>query len=79
LLLQRPHDVIDARYGTGSNHGTPYAYDMNVPIVIAGPGVRASRDPRPVDVTRIVPTLSALLHINPPAAALEAPLPAIDP
>lgn len=79
LFLQRPHDVIDARYGTGSNHGTPYAYDMNVPIVVAGPGVRAGRDARPVDVTRIVPTLSALLHINPPAAALEAPLPAIDP
>ena len=62
--------------GAGSNHGTPYAYDTHVPIFIAGRGVRRGVDRQSVFVTRIAPSVTALLEIDPPAAALEAPLPA---
>lgn len=60
----------------GSNHGTPYNSDTHVPIFLAGPRVRRGVDRRSVHVTRIAPSVTALLGIDPPAAALEAPLPA---
>jgi hypothetical protein len=62
--------------GAGSNHGTPYTYDTHVPIFLAGPGVRRGVDRQSVPVTRIAPSVTAILEIDPPAAALEAPLPA---
>lgn len=62
--------------GAGSNHGTPYVPDTHVPIFLAGPGVKRGVDRRSVHVTRIAPSVAALLGIDPPAAALEAPLPA---
>ncbi len=80
LFLQRPYDVIDyvapdeARgYGTG--HGTPYTYDSTVPVVIAGPGVARRVDSRPYAMTRLAPTIAALIGIQPPAMALERALP----
>jgi predicted AlkP superfamily pyrophosphatase or phosphodiesterase len=82
-LRARPHAYIsrvDAEgRGTGTGHGAPYLYDQAVPVLLAGPGVRAGVDRRPVDMTRVAPTLAALLGIPPPAAAFDAPLPAADP
>lgn len=63
----------------GSNHGTPYTYDTHVPIYLAGPGVRRGVDRTRVHVTQIAPSVAAVLKIDPPAAALEDPLPAILP
>lgn len=63
-------------HGQGTGHGSPYVHDMAVPLLIAGPGVRSGTTRRPVNMTRLVPTLAALIGIPPPAAALEPPLPA---
>jgi predicted AlkP superfamily pyrophosphatase or phosphodiesterase len=78
-LLYRGHpgDLIEMKYETGSNHGSPYTYDTNVPILIAGPRITKSEDPRPYPVTAIAPTIAAILGMPPPAAALESPLPAV--
>lgn len=65
--------------GVGSGHGSPYLYDQSVPVLLAGPGVRAGVDRRPVEMTRVAPTVAALLGIPPPAAAYDAPLPAAGP
>lgn len=81
LLLTRPHDLVDWTLATdviqGSNHGSPYNYDTRVPMVFAGPGVRRGEDPAPFDITRIAPTIAALVGIDPPAAARASPLPAV--
>ena len=55
---------------TGASHGTPYAYDTNVPLLIMGkrwitPGAYGQY----AEVVDIVPTLGVLLHVRPPAAA----------
>lgn len=77
FIRTRPQDLVDPNgYTTGSGHGTPYTYDTNVPLIVAGPGVRRGRDPRPYPITRLVPTITTLTGIDPPAAAHEAPLPA---
>lgn len=80
LFLQRPYDVIDyvapdEPRGYGSGHGTPYLYDATVPVMIAGPGVARRVDPRPYAMTRLAPTIAALLGIQAPAMALDRPLP----
>lgn len=83
LFLHGPDDYVDevdaAGLGMGTGHGSPYAYDMTVPIFIAGPRVRRAHDPRPYEMTRLAPTLAALMGIVPPASALAAPLPAAAP
>ena len=76
LIRNHPHDWIDpGNWTTGTGHGSPYIYDTHVPIMIAGPRVPAQTNYESVDVTRIVPTLSALLDFSPPSAALDEPLP----
>lgn len=67
--------AVDAQgHGQGTGHGSPYTHDMAVPLLISGPGVRAGITHRPVDMTRLAPTLAALVGIAPPAAALDLPL-----
>lgn len=77
-LRTRPGTYVSrvdaAGNGQGTGHGSPYVYDMAVPLMFAGPGVRPGLFRAPVDMTRMAPTLAALLGIPPPAAALQAPL-----
>jgi predicted AlkP superfamily pyrophosphatase or phosphodiesterase len=55
---------------SGATHGTPYAYDTNVPLLLMGgrwirPGVQAQY----TEVVDIAPTLAQILRLRPPAAA----------
>ncbi len=59
----------------GTSHGTPWAYDREVPLVFRGPGIRAGRvrgAARPVDVA---PTLAGLLGLPVPPGLDGRPLP----
>jgi predicted AlkP superfamily pyrophosphatase or phosphodiesterase len=55
---------------TGTNHGSPYAYDSHVPLVWYGAGIERGRSARRVDVTAIAPTLATLLRAPLPSGAL---------
>jgi len=69
---------VDAQgHGQGTGHGSPYVHDMAVPLLIMGSGVRVGTVRRPVNMTRLAPTLAALVGMPPPAAALEPPLDAV--
>ena len=50
-----------------ANHYTGYAYDRQVPLILAGPGIRAGRFHQVVQVIDIVPTFAALLGTLHPA------------
>ena len=63
--------------GQGTGHGSPYLYDQTVPILLSGPKVRSLVDARPVMMTRVAPTIAAVLGIPPPAAAHAEPLEAV--
>jgi predicted AlkP superfamily pyrophosphatase or phosphodiesterase len=58
---------------SGATHGTPYAYDTQVPLVLMGrPWIRVAAPPQYAqyaEVVDIAPTLAQLLHLRPPAAA----------
>ncbi len=51
---------------TGTNHGTPYNYDVHVPLVWFGAGVKHGVHPQRVGVEDIAPTLSRLLGLLAP-------------
>jgi predicted AlkP superfamily pyrophosphatase or phosphodiesterase len=61
--------ILVADEPTGTGHGTPWAYDQQVPLLWFGsrivPGIRRT----PAAVTDIAPTLSALLGLTAPGGA----------
>jgi predicted AlkP superfamily pyrophosphatase or phosphodiesterase len=66
--LMEPYIVVDDG-STGTGHGTPWAYDQQVPLLLYGsrivPGVRRT----PATVADIAPTLSALLGLTAPGGS----------
>jgi predicted AlkP superfamily pyrophosphatase or phosphodiesterase len=61
---------------TGTTHGSPYAYDTNVPILFYGPAwIKPGRVDTRVEEIDIAPTLAALLRIPKPPSAEGKPLP----
>jgi predicted AlkP superfamily pyrophosphatase or phosphodiesterase len=54
---------------SGTTHGSPYAYDTQVPLLLAGPGVRAGRFAGRVSTLDLAPTLADLLGILRPAGS----------
>lgn len=76
LFLASPHHPLDVRdpFGKGTNHGTPYDYDRQVPVLVLGAAVPRLRRSEPVDQLRVAPTLSKLMGIPAPGRARGAPL-----
>jgi hypothetical protein len=55
---------------SGSSHGTPYAYDSNVPLLIMGKRwIKPGAYGQYAEAVDIAPTLAHLLRVRPPAAA----------
>ncbi len=55
--------------GDASGHGAGFRSDRHVPIILAGPGVKACTSHTPADPVDIAVTIAALLGIEPPAEA----------
>ena len=51
----------------GTISGSPYNYDTQVPLIIAGPGVQNGRYGQTASPADIAPTISSLLGIEPPS------------
>jgi hypothetical protein len=76
VFLPAAHYTVDLGNpaGHGTNHGTPYDYDKQVPVLAWGVGVPRLRQAAPVDQLRVAATLSHMLGVPPPARALPQPL-----
>ena len=59
---------------TGTGHGSPYAYDREVPILLFGPGVPPGRVPGLAASVDVAPTLAALLRLETPDGLDGRPL-----
>lgn len=55
---------------TGAEHGTWYTYDTHVPLIWFGWQIRPGRTSREVSMADVAPTISYLLKIQKPAAAI---------
>lgn len=69
MVVLKPYWYFSAG-NSGTSHGSPYAYDTNVPLIIMAPRwIRPGNYPTYAEVVDIAPTLAHLLHLRPPAAA----------
>jgi Type I phosphodiesterase / nucleotide pyrophosphatase len=76
MFLAKPHYPLDLRDPPerGTNHGTPYDYDRQVPVLALGARVPRQRSSEPVDQMRVAATLAHLLGIAAPASAAPGSL-----
>lgn len=59
-------------------HGSPYAYDTFVPILLLAPGVKPMTVREPTAPAQIAPTIATLLRIRPPSGCVcDPPLPGL--
>ncbi|MDL2354043.1 MAG: alkaline phosphatase family protein [Pseudomonadota bacterium] len=69
MVVPKPYWYFGTGAG-GSSHGTPYAYDTNVPLILMGKRwIKPGAYGQYAEVVDIAPTLAFLLHVRPPAAA----------
>jgi hypothetical protein len=78
-LVFEPYVFINDFDGliVASTHDSPWRYDTYVPVMFAGAGLQAEKVSRAITPYDIAPTLSALLGVKPPSAAIGNPLPEI--
>ena len=78
LIVPREGDIItrpdpDVAY----MHGSPWAYDVSIPIMFAGPAVRAGVYSMPAAQQDVAPTLAAALGVQMPPTATGRVLPVL--
>jgi predicted AlkP superfamily pyrophosphatase or phosphodiesterase len=68
-FLMKPQ-FIDWGGNKGTTHGSPYPYDVHIPLVFFGWNVKPGHLNREVYITDIAPTIAAKLHIQMPNACV---------
>lgn len=58
----------------GTTHGSGYDYDLHVPIIFYGAGIKKGFSYKHVSITQIAPTVCELIQINKPNSTLSDPL-----
>jgi arylsulfatase A-like enzyme len=52
-----------------ASHTSPYGYDVHVPLIVMGPGIRAGRYDASIAVNDVAPTLAAILDVETPSGS----------
>lgn len=73
-LVQPPYQSKGELAEDRVTHGSPWRYDSYVPLLFVNPAFKAQIVTREVHTTDIAPTLSTLLMIKSPSAAVGTPL-----
>ncbi len=75
LFVFDPYVLKEASWNlTGTDHGTALNYDTHVPLLFFGKGIKHGQTLQRTEITDIAPTMSALLGISFPNAAIGQPL-----
>lgn len=75
FLVQAPTGNLHAEpEGYAAMHGSPYAYDTHVPILLAGPGIPAQRVHRQVAPNDLAVALALYLGVEVPTSSVGEPL-----
>jgi hypothetical protein len=73
MIVTRPYYLLTS-YLTGTNHGTPHAYDTHVPLLVYGAGIRSGVRREAIAPLVAPVILARALGIRPPGDA-QASLP----
>ena len=68
LQIRLEPGLLLSGWPTGTNHGSPYPYDMTVPLLLWGAGIRPVQSWQEVSVESLAPTLATVLGVDLPAA-----------
>jgi arylsulfatase A-like enzyme len=74
LVIEAPGNYV---YPLGTGHGSPWAYDSHVPILVRARGIKPGSYTQRVTTADIAPTLSHLLGIEYPTGNVGKVLPAL--
>lgn len=74
ILVSNPFGFFGSGPTLRGDHGSPYRYDVHVPLLLFGWGVRRGVYREPVSTLDIAPTVSLLLGIEEPAQCDGGPL-----
>lgn len=69
VIIADPHVLLAPDDEHASTHGTPYEYDIHVPLILFGQGLSAVRQGRPVTPLDLAPTLATWLGVTLPEAS----------
>jgi hypothetical protein len=61
----------------GTNHGTPWDYDRQVPVIMSGAAIERRTSSEVQDVLQVATSLAALLGVPAPSGAPSDPLPGV--
>jgi len=69
MVVTKPNWIFSSS-SSGTSHGSSYAYDTNVPLVLSGPRwIKPGHYGQYAETVDIAPTLAHLLRLRPPAGA----------
>lgn len=68
FVVPAENSLVDERMprGSGTSHGSPWAYDTDVPVIVAGPGVPHEEIADVQSQRRVASTIAALLRVHSP-------------
>lgn len=70
VVIEKPYWYFSSSTSAGATHGSPYAYDSNVPLMLMGKAwITPGNLTQYAEVVDIAPTLAKLLAISPPATS----------
>lgn len=61
----------------GTDHGSPWTYDTNVPLLMMGAGIKPGEVVRRISITDLAPTMSMVMGCALPDAAIGDPIPEV--
>lgn len=61
----------------GTNHGSPWAYDRRVPVLMWGTAIERRTSKQVQNALQVATSLAALLNVSPPSGAPSWPLPGV--
>ena len=75
MFVYTPEVFKDTKWNrTGTDHHSGFMYDTHVPLLFFGKGIKKGQTFKKTEITDIAPTMSALLGISFPNAAIGEPL-----
>jgi predicted AlkP superfamily pyrophosphatase or phosphodiesterase len=75
MFVYNPSVFKDTEWNrTGTDHHSGFSYDTHVPLLFFGKGIKHGQTFQKTDITDIAPTISALLGISFPNAAIGQPI-----
>lgn len=66
LIVSKQYHVLEFE-PFGTSHGTPWAYDAEVPFLLWGKGVKPGLNASPIKAVDIAPTVATLMELGNPA------------